>query len=291
MNFGNVLTAMITPFNEQGEINFNETTNLINYLIENGTDGLVVAGTTGESPTLTTEEKKQLFSHVVKIVDKRVPVIAGTGGNNTQTSIELTKEAENCGVDAVMLVTPYYNKPNQQGLYEHFKAIAQATTLPVMLYNIPGRSVINMSAETIIELSKIDNIVSVKEASGDLDQAAEIIENTAEDFSVYSGDDGLTLPMLAIGGTGIVSVASHIIGNDMQEMIRAFENGDTKGAASIHRKLLPVMNGLFAAPSPAPVKAALLHTGIQTGGVRLPLVPLTEEEESKLKQLIDSLHH
>ncbi|WP_047981217.1 4-hydroxy-tetrahydrodipicolinate synthase [Ornithinibacillus contaminans] len=291
MNFGNVLTAMITPFNEQGEINFNETTNLINYLIENGTDGLVVAGTTGESPTLTTEEKKQLFSHVVKIVDKRVPVIAGTGGNNTQTSIELTKEAENCGVDAVMLVTPYYNKPNQQGLYEHFKAIAQATTLPVMLYNIPGRSVINMSAETIIELSKIENIVSVKEASGDLDQAAVIIENTAEDFSVYSGDDGLTLPMLAIGGTGIVSVASHIIGNDMQEMIRAFENGDTKGAASIHRKLLPVMNGLFAAPSPAPVKAALLHTGIQTGGVRLPLVPLTEEEESKLKQLIDSLHH
>ncbi|MEN2464517.1 4-hydroxy-tetrahydrodipicolinate synthase [Ornithinibacillus sp. JPR2-1] len=290
MNFGKILTAMVTPFNQDGEINYDETTKLVNYLIDNGTEGLVVAGTTGESPTLTKKEKLELFSHVVKIVDKRIPVIAGTGGNNTQSSIELTKEAEKCGVDAVMLVAPYYNKPNQQGLYTHFKVIAEETTLPIMLYNIPGRSVVKMSAETIIALSKIDNIVSVKEASGDLDQAAEIIENTSDDFTLYSGDDGLTLPVLSIGGDGIVSVASHVIGNEMQEMIRAFEQGDTKKAAKIHRKLLPVMNGLFEAPSPTPVKAALKTKGIQTGGVRLPLVPLTAEEESRVKSLLENLH-
>lgn len=290
MKFGKILTAMVTPFNENGAINFDETTNLVNYLIDNGTEGLVIAGTTGESPTLTTNEKLELFSHVVKIVDKRIPVIAGTGGNNTQSSIELTKEAEKCGVDAVMLVAPYYNKPNQRGLHEHFKAIAKETTLPIMLYNIPGRSVVKMSADTIIELSKIDNIVSVKEASGDLDQAAEIIENTSDDFTVYSGDDGLTLPLLAVGGDGIVSVASHVIGNEMQQMIQAFEQGDTKRAAKIHRKLLPVMNGLFEAPSPTPVKAALKMKGIQTGGVRLPLVPLSEEEEMRVKTLLDNLY-
>ena len=291
MNFGKILTAMITPFDDNGEINFDETTKLVNYLLDNGTDGLVVAGTTGESPTLTTKEKIALFSHVVKIVDKRVPVIAGTGGNNTRSSIDLTKEAEACGVDAIMLVAPYYNKPNQRGLYEHFKAIANETTLPIMLYNIPGRSVVKMSAETIIELSKIKNIVSVKEASGDLDQAAIIIENTSNDFSVYSGDDSLTLPMMAIGGEGIVSVASHVIGNEMQEMVQALSRGDLKLAASIHRKLVSVMNGLFEAPSPTPVKAALVQKGIKSGGVRLPLVSLTEEEENKVKLLLESLYH
>lgn len=289
MNFGKILTAMITPFDENGEINFDETTKLVNYLLENGTEGLVVAGTTGESPTLTTKEKIALFSHVVKIVDKRVPVIAGTGGNNTKSTIELTKEAENCGVDAIMLVAPYYNKPNQRGLYEHFKVVANETSLPVMLYNIPGRSVVKLTAETIIELSKIDNIVSVKEASGDLDQAAIIIENTNDDFSVYSGDDGLTLPMMAIGGDGIVSVASHVIGNEMQEMIQAYEEGNTNRAASIHRKLLPIMNGLFEAPSPSPVKAALVFKGINPGGVRLPLVPLTEVENNNIKFLLEGL--
>lgn len=289
MNFGKILTAMITPFDENGEINFDETTKLVNYLLENGTEGLVVAGTTGESPTLTTKEKIALFSHVVKIVDKRVPVIAGTGGNNTKSTIELTKEAENCGVDAIMLVAPYYNKPNQRGLYEHFKVVANETSLPVMLYNIPGRSVVKLTAETIIALSKIDNIVSVKEASGDLDQAAIIIENTNDDFSVYSGDDGLTLPMMAIGGDGIVSVASHVIGNEMQEMIQAYEEGNTNRAASIHRKLLPIMNGLFEAPSPSPVKAALVFKGINPGGVRLPLVPLTEVENNNIKLLLEGL--
>ncbi|GGB30754.1 4-hydroxy-tetrahydrodipicolinate synthase [Virgibacillus dakarensis] len=287
MNFGNVLTAMVTPFDSKGNVDYQQTTVLIDYLLNNGTEGLVVAGTTGESPTLTTEEKVNLFRHVVKAADKRVPVIAGTGSNNTSASIALTKEAEACGVDAVMLVTPYYNKPNQAGLYEHFKDIANATKLPVMLYNIPGRSVVKMSAETIIRLSEIENIVSVKEASGDLDQIAEVVEQTNEDFSVYSGEDGLTLPMLAVGATGVISVASHIIGNEIGEMIQAFNKGDVKKAASIHRRVLPIMNGLFMSPSPVPVKTALQMKGIEAGPVRLPLVPLTQLEQKTLKELIE----
>ncbi|WP_188454337.1 4-hydroxy-tetrahydrodipicolinate synthase [Virgibacillus oceani] len=287
MNFGNVLTAMVTPFDDQGNIDYKQTEILIEYLLNNGTEGLVVAGTTGESPALTTEEKISLFKHVVKVVNKRVPVIAGTGTNNTVSTITLTKEAEKCGVDAIMLVTPYYNKPNQRGLYEHFAAIAKETTLPIMLYNIPGRSAVKMCAETIINLSKIHNMVAVKEASGDLDQVAEIIQKTSSNFTVYSGDDGMTLPMLSIGAAGIVSVASHIIGKEMQEMVQAFWAGDVKEAAALHRRLLPVMKGLFKFPSPAPVKAALHIKGIATGGLRLPLVALTKDEENEIKELVD----
>ncbi|MBR3121526.1 4-hydroxy-tetrahydrodipicolinate synthase [Oceanobacillus profundus] len=287
MNFGEVLTAMVTPFDKNGQIDFAQTNVLIDYLIDNGTDALVIAGTTGESPTLRTEEKINLFKYVVKKVDRRVPVIAGTGSNSTEASIDLTKKADECGVDGIMLVTPYYNKPDQRGMYTHFSAIAQETNLPIMLYNIPGRSVVNLTAETVINLSQIDNIVSMKEASGDLDQVAEIIEHTPNDFSVYSGDDGLTIPMLAIGADGVVSVASHVIGNEMQTMVQQFKNGQVQEAAALHRELLPIMNGLFTAPSPSPVKAALQLKGIETGGVRMPLVPLTDEEISKLKLLLD----
>ncbi|WP_042223721.1 4-hydroxy-tetrahydrodipicolinate synthase [Oceanobacillus manasiensis] len=287
MNFGRVLTAMVTPFDHNGEIDYDQTDILIEYLLENGTDGLVIAGTTGESPTLSMDEKVNLFKHVVKVVNKRVPVIAGTGSNSTKASIDLTSEAEKSGVDAVMLVAPYYNKPNQRGMFEHFKTIANATTLPVMLYNIPGRSVVKLTAETIIELSKIQNIVSVKESTGDLDQAAEIIENTSDDFSLYSGDDSMTLPMLSIGANGIISVASHIVGNEMKEMVNHYETGEVKQAAAKHRKLVPVMNALFTAPSPSPVKAALQMKGIESGGVRLPLLPLTDEERSVLKEKMD----
>jgi 4-hydroxy-tetrahydrodipicolinate synthase len=283
MNFGQVLTAMVTPFDQQGEIDYIATKELINYLIANGSDGLVITGTTGESPTLTTEEKVDLFKFVVDVVDSRVPVIAGTGSNNTRASISLTKQAEDAGVDGIMLVAPYYNKPSQEGLYQHFKAIAESTSLPVMLYNIPGRSVVNMTVETIVRLSKITNIVAVKEASGNLDAMSDIISQTPSDFTLYSGDDGLTLPVLAIGGTGVVSVASHIIGNEMQEMINNFKNGNLKEAATAHRSLLPVMRALFAAPSPSPVKAALKMMGVSVGGVRLPLVPLTDGEQQTLQ--------
>ncbi|QGH36998.1 4-hydroxy-tetrahydrodipicolinate synthase [Gracilibacillus salitolerans] len=289
MNFGRVLTAMVTPFDQNGEIDYGKTERLINYLLQNGTDALVVTGTTGESPTLSKEEKISLIKFTVKTVNGRVPVIAGTGSNNTRESIELTKKAETIGVDGIMLVAPYYNKPSQEGLYQHFRVIAEATTLPVMLYNIPGRTSVNVNPETIIDLSKIDNIVSVKEASGNLDVMTKIIRKTDQDFSLYSGDDNLTLPAVAIGANGIVSVSSHVVGNEMNEMIAACQNGDILRAQELHQFLLPIMQSLFMAPSPTPVKAALAMNGIDVGGVRLPLVPLNNEEMQLLRHQLHFL--
>lgn len=286
MVFGKVVTAMVTPFDIKGNVDFQKTTTLVNYLLNNGTDALVLSGTTGESPTLSSEEKIALLRHVVKVADKRVPIIIGTGSNNTYASIELTKKAEQNGADAIMLVAPYYNKTNQEGLYQHFKAIAESTKLPVMLYNIPGRSAVNIAPETIIRLSEIPNIVAVKEASGDLNAMTQIIAETAEDFVLYSGDDGLTLPVLSIGGVGVVSVASHVIGKEMQQMVDAFLTGNLQEAAKLHQKLLPIIKGLFSAPSPAPVKTALQLVGIDVGSVRLPIVPLTEQERSVLANLL-----
>lgn len=287
MIFGRVSTAMVTPFDNKGNIDFPKTTILVNYLINNGTDSFVLSGTTGESATLSSEEKIALLRHVKKVVEKRVPIIMGTGSNNTYASIELTKKAEQNGADAIMLVAPYYNKTNQEGLYQHFKAIAESTTLPVMIYNIPGRAAVNIAPETVIRLSYIPNIVAVKEASGDLNAMTQIIAETDDDFVLYSGDDALTLPVLAIGGVGVVSVSSHIIGDKMQEMIRTFLSGDLAGAAVQHQHLLPIMKGLFAAPSPAPVKTALQLKGIDVGSVRLPMVPLTEQERVTLAELLN----
>ncbi|MCM2588753.1 4-hydroxy-tetrahydrodipicolinate synthase [Rossellomorea marisflavi] len=277
---------MVTPFDRKGNIDFNKTTQLINYLIEHGTDSLVIAGTTGESPTLTKEEKLALFRHAVKIADGRIPVIAGTGSNNTKESIDLSKKAEAIGVDAIMLVAPYYSKPSQEGMFLHFKEVANAVTLPVMLYNVPGRSAVTISPDTIIRLSEVPNIMSVKEASGDLGAMTKIIASTADDFLVYCGDDGLTLPALSIGADGIVSVASHIIGKEMQQMTEAHLSGDTSRAAKLHQELLPLMEGLFATPSPGPVKTALQLKGLDVGSVRLPLIPLTEDERKSLSKLL-----
>ncbi|KIL73624.1 4-hydroxy-tetrahydrodipicolinate synthase [Bacillus badius] len=286
ISFGRVSTAMVTPFDSKENVDFERTTQLVNYLVNNGTDSLVVAGTTGESPVLTAEEKVALFRHTVKVADGRVPIIAGTGSNNTRQSIDLTRKAEEAGVDAIMLVAPYYNKPNQEGLYQHFKAVAEATSLPVMIYNIPGRSSVNIEPQTVIKLSKLPNVVAVKEASGNLDAVTEIIAGTDEEFQVYSGDDSLTLPILSIGGAGIVSVASHVVGNEMQQMVSAFLEGNYKEAAKIHQQLLPLMKQLFAAPSPVPVKTALQLKGMDMGSVRLPLVPLVEAERTALQKLI-----
>ncbi|MFJ7933944.1 4-hydroxy-tetrahydrodipicolinate synthase [Sporosarcina sp. NPDC096371] len=286
MNFGQVVTAMVTPFDEHGDIDFEATRNLIDYLIANGTDSLVVSGTTGESPTLTTEEKVQLFKFAVEVVGGRVPVIAGTGSNSTRESIELTMLAEDVGINAVMLVAPYYNKPCQEGLFQHFQTIAAATSLPIMLYNVPGRTVVNIDVDTVIRLAAIPNIVAIKEASGNLDAMAEIIEQTPTGFSLYSGDDGLTIPVLAIGGAGVVSVSSHIVGNEMQAMIKNFKMGHIKEAAVDHRKLLPIMKALFAAPNPSPVKAALNLKGIPVGGVRLPMIPLNDGELHSLQRTL-----
>ncbi len=286
MNFGKISTAMVTPFDNNGNIDFDKTTKLVEYLINHGTESLVVAGTTGESPTLTSEEKIALFKHVVHVVNKRIPVIAGTGSNNTKASIELTKKAEETGVDAVMLVTPYYNKPNQDGLYQHFQAIAESTSLPVMLYNVPGRTAATLAPETVIKLSNIENIVAVKEASGNIEAMTKIIAETPEDFALYSGDDSLSIPVMSIGGKGVVSVASHIIGDEMQEMLSAFHSGDVQKAAKLHQQLLPIMKQLFAAPSPVPVKTALQIKGLDVGSVRLPLVPLTQEEREDLTKVL-----
>lgn len=287
--FGKISTAMVTPFDKNGNVDFQKTTKLVDYLINNGSDSLVVAGTTGESATLTSEEKLALFKHVVKEVNGRVPVIAGTGSNNTKASIELTQKAEEVGVDGILLVSPYYNKPNQDGLYEHFKSIAESTKLPVMLYNIPGRTAVNMSVDTIVRLSEIPNIVAVKEASGNIDAMSQIIENTRDEFVLYSGDDGLALPVMAIGGVGVVSVSSHILGNEMQEMLSLFEKGDYKLAAKKHRQMLPLMKQFFAAPNPTPVKTALQVKGLDVGSVRLPLVPLTETERTDLISVLNSV--
>lgn len=279
MNIGRIATAMITPFHEDGTIHYEEIARLIEHLIANGTDSLVVCGTTGESPTLSSEEKIRIFQYVVQKANKRIPVIAGTGSNNTKESILLTQQAEAAGVDGIMLVAPYYNKPSQQGMYEHFAAIAQATSLPVMLYNIPGRSGVNMTPETVLALSDIPNIQIVKEASGSLDQMAEILANAPQGFQVYSGDDGLTLPLLSIGGSGIVSVASHLVGYDMQKMMKAYYDSEHEKAARIHQALLPLIRALFATPSPSTLKYALAKQGLGTESVRLPIISLTAEEK------------
>ncbi|WP_088808970.1 MULTISPECIES: 4-hydroxy-tetrahydrodipicolinate synthase [Listeria] len=287
MNFGKVITAMVTPIHPEKNVVCRKRIHaLVNYLIENGTDALVVSGTTGESPTLSHDEKIKLFTEVAKANDGRAKLIAGTGSNNTDETIRFTKEvADLGGYDAALIVAPYYNKPNQDGLYAHFKAVAENSPLPVMIYNIPGRSVVNIEPETIIELAKLDNIVSVKESSGNLDNISKIIEETAADFSVYSGDDSLTLPILAVGGHGVVSVLSHVAGPEMQEMIHSFENGEVRKAAAIHRKLLPLMTGIFAVPNPAPTKFLLRELGVDVGPVRLPLVDLNAVQAEKLQSI------
>lgn len=281
MDLGRIATAMVTPFQENGDIDFEAVERLIEYLLANGTDSIVVCGTTGESPTLSTEEKLQLIRFTVEKVNKRVPVIAGTGSNNTKQTIELTKKIESLGVDGVMLVAPYYNKPNQKGLYAHFEAVAEETTLPIVVYNVPGRTSSNIEAATTIALSKIPNIQVVKEASGNLDQISEILANTHDKFLVYSGDDALTLPLLAIGGRGVISVASHIVGNKMQAMIQAFEEGRHAFAAKMHQTLFPLFKQLFKNPNPVPIKYAMSKVGFHIEKVRLPLVEMTDEAKQE----------
>ncbi|MFY0542729.1 4-hydroxy-tetrahydrodipicolinate synthase [Brevibacillus sp. H7] len=286
--FGRLVTAMVTPFDEQLQIDFAKTERLIDHLLATGTEALVVSGTTGESPTLSKTEKLELFKHVVAYAKGKCHIIAGTGSNDTAASIEFTQAAEKIGVDAVMLVAPYYSRPSQEGLYQHFKALAEATSLPVMLYNVPGRTAVNMTAETTLRLARIPNVVCIKEASGNLAQMAQIIEHAPEGFELYSGDDALTLPVLSIGGVGIVSVASHVAGRQMTEMMNAFFAGRNAEAAALHRKLIPVFEGLFAYPSPTPTKAALEKLGVSVGGVRLPLVALNEQEKAFVHSLLPS---
>ncbi|WDF03493.1 4-hydroxy-tetrahydrodipicolinate synthase [Shouchella hunanensis] len=286
MHFGQLLTAMITPFSQDGSIDKEGTYSLIQHLANTGTDTLVVNGTTAESPVLTASERKDMLKLAIQATNKQMKVIAGVGSNNTAHTIELAKEAEALGADGIMVVTPYYNKPSQEGIYQHMLQVATAVSLPVMLYNVPGRTGADMSVDTAIRLSLIPNIVALKEASGDVDKVTEIVSQTTDHFQVYSGDDSLTLPMMAVGATGVVSVASHIVGREMKEMIYALHHGEFQRAKAIHQSIYPVMKGLFMAPNPTAVKAALTAFNLPAGSVRLPLIPLTDEEHHALHVLL-----
>jgi len=283
---GQVLTAMITPMKADGSVDYKQAVRLAEFLVNNGSDGLVVGGTTGESATLTFDEKVQLFTDIVNELGGTTEVIAGTGSNDTAASIALTKAAEKAGVDGIMLVTPYYNKPSQEGLYQHFKAIAENSSLPIMLYNVPGRTNVNLLPETVARLAEIPNIIAIKEASGDLEQVSYLRTLTPDDFLIYSGDDALTLPILSIGGCGVVSVAAHLVGRRIKSMIEAFLAGRVQEATSIHLELIQIFRTMFIATNPVPVKRSLEYLGIDTGPVRLPLVDLTEEQAEMIKETL-----
>ncbi len=282
--FGRVLTAMVTPFDPEGKVDYQRARQLAVALVESGTDGFVITGTTGESPTLAAEEKLKLYAEVKAAVGGRAPVIAGTCNYNTAESIELSREAQKLGVDGILGTVPYYNKPPQEGLYQHFKAIAEAIPLPMILYNVPSRTVTNMQPETTIRLSEIENIVAVKEASGNFEGIAKIIQRARPGFVVYSGDDSSTLPILSLGGYGIVSVASHLIGRQIQGMIGEFLAGRVAEAARLHREMLPLVNALFVVTNPIPLKYALGKVGFGVGNPRLPLV----EIDAKSAAVVDA---
>ena len=288
--FGQILTAMVTPFKSDLSLDFEATERLVNHLIKTRTDTIVVAGTTGESPTLNHEEERELCKFVQKTVGSKVKIILGAGSNSTQTAVQSTKEAEKLGVDGILSVVPYYNKPSQAGLIEHFSHIAKSTSLPIILYNIPGRTGINMEPQTTAYLAKNHkNIIGYKDATGNLENTSQVIQLSPKDFIVYSGDDSLTLPMLSIGATGVISVASHLAGNEIKEMINSYFSGKIDLAKEIHHKLLPLFKALFKAPNPTCIKAALEIKGLCKSELRLPLIKLNEKELSELKEVLNAL--
>lgn len=277
--FGRVLTAMITPFDAAGSVDYAEAGRIAQWLTEHGSDGLVVTGTTGESATLSLDEKMRLYEAVVKAVEGQARVLAGTGSYNTSETVELSRAAEDTGVDGLLVVTPYYNKPSQEGLYQHYKAVAEATSLPLVLYNVPARTSVNLEAATVLRLARIGNIVAIKEASKLLDQVGEIIAGAPEGFQVYGGADEVNLPILALGGVGNISVISHVVGPDLQKMHQAFFSGDWETARRLHLDTLPITSAMFSAPSPVPTKTALAMMDVlPSSRVRLPLVEANEKE-------------
>lgn len=286
--FGRVLTAMVTPFKEDGSVNYAVAEKLANHLVSNGSDGLVVCGTTGESPTLDEDEKYQLFKVVKEAVGNKAKIIAGTGSNSTLKAITATKKASELGIDGSLQVVPYYNKPPQEGLYQHFEAIAKSCPeVPIMLYNIPARTGCNLEPETIAKLAdKLENIIAVKEASGNVENTTKIRSLTPPSFNIYSGEDFLTLPMMTLGCCGVVSVTSHLVGNEMQRMIEAFETGNPQLAAEIQLKLFPLFKVMFCTTNPIPVKAALKMQGWEVGGLRLPLNELPEKFKPQLETIL-----
>ena len=283
---GRLITAMATPFDGEGQVDYEQAKRLANALLGSGSDGVILSGTTGESPSLSTEEKLRLFSEVKSAIGDRGAILAGTGSYNTAESIELSKAAEQTGVDGLLLVVPYYNKPPQEGLYQHFKAIAANVHLPCMVYNVTSRTSLNMTDETTIRLSEIENIVGVKEAGSDLDQIARIIDGAKPGFLVWSGNDNETFPIMAMGGYGIVSVVSHLVGSQIRHMMGLLMDGDVEGAAAEHRRLLPLFKALFMVSNPIPLKYSLNQIGFNVGEPRLPLVPLDANSAAKLDKVL-----
>ena len=284
---GRLITAMITPFDENGEVNYIEAKRLALALVESGSDGLVITGTTGESPTLSSDEKLRLYSEIKQVVGDRASVIAGSTDNNTRASIELSKEAEREGADAILMTVPAYNKPTQEGLYRHFKAIAGSVHIPGILYNVTGRTSLNMTNETTVRLSKIDNIIGVKEAGSDLDQITRIIRDTPNDFCVWSGNDNETLYIMGAGGYGVVSVASHLVGRQIKAMMGMILEGAIEAAAAEHRRLLEIFKVLFIVSNPIPVKHSVRRAGFEVGDPRLPLLPPDEITLARIDEVVD----
>ncbi|MBN1367800.1 MAG: 4-hydroxy-tetrahydrodipicolinate synthase [Dehalococcoidales bacterium] len=283
---GRLLTAMVTPFDKEGKVDYEQAKKLALALLASGSDGVVVVGTTGESPSLSWDEEYRLFKEIKKVIGDKGSVIAGTGSNNTAEAIEGTKEAEKIGVDAALVVVPYYNKPTQEGLYQHFKVIAENTKLPCILYNVPSRTITNLEADTCIRLSQIPNIIGVKEASGNYNQITKIIAGARKDFLVWSGNDNDTFPMLTLGAYGIISVVSHLVGKQIKQMIDSYLTGNVEGAAALHRGLMPLFEVMFVVSNPCPVKYALNQVGFEVGKPRLPLVEPDEKSMAKIMQVL-----
>ena len=286
IELGRLLTAMVTPFDAKGAVNYEQAKKLALALLDSGSDGVVVAATTGESPTLVREEETRLFTEVKSALGGRGSIIAYTGSNSTTEAVAATKAAEKIGVDGCLSVVPYYNKPNQEGIYQHFKTIAENTSLPIIMYNIPSRVVIKMTVETIVRLSRIDNIVGVKEASGDMGLVAHTLNNASKDFRIWSGNDNDTFAIMALGGYGTIGVATHLVGKQIKQMMDNILNSKIAEAAAIHRHLLPLVDTLFIEPNPAPMKYALNHLGFNVGKPRLPLL---EPSEKSAAQIIETL--
>lgn len=285
---GEVITAMVTPMDKDLNIDYSALEKLVEHLINTGSDAILVAGTTGESPTLTHEEELQLLDFVKKIAKNRVKIIMGAGSNSTYTAVKMSKKIEEAGVDAILSVVPYYNKPSQEGMYQHFKAIAESTLLPIILYNIPGRTGVNMHPQTIARLAgDFSNIVALKQSNSDLDLISDVKQFCPSDFAIYSGDDSLTLPMLSLGAHGVISVASHVCGIEIKEMIKTYKDGCVKSSLDKHLKLYPLFRKLFMAPNPVPVKEALSKMNIIKNHVRMPLVTLSIDEKTELYSVLD----
>lgn len=289
-DLGEVITAMVTPFNEKREVDYGKVESLANYLVNNGSDAILVTATTGECPTLTHEEEIEILLSAKRGVLGKGKVIMGAGSNSTETAVMMAKNAEKEGADAILSVVPYYNKPTQAGIIEHFSAVAEATELPIILYNIPSRTGVNMSVDTVKTLArKYQNIVGLKQSYSDMDTVTELRMACPNDFVIYSGDDSLTLPMLSVGAHGVVSVASHLFGVEIKSMIRNFKTGDATTAKNMHQKLYPIFKKLFMAPNPIPVKAALAYKGLIEDYVRRPLTELTKTEKTDLFFTLDSI--